>query len=672
MIDREPDWAALPDTIPPVFSSFLNRCLQKNPKKRIRDIGDVRLAMEGAFETTVSALAEPSRFHQLQVWRRPLPAAIVAAAIAGLAVWALTRPEPTPAPDLVRFTIVPPDTAPLDLREVAHELAISTDGTQVVYQSRGGVAGTGLRLNLRPLDQLVGTPVQGTDGAAGPFMSPDGEWVGFIRSARGTTLQKVPIFGAPTPVMLTEAPSVILGASWGADDQIIFGTTSGGLFRVSGSGGEPEALTTLDTEQGENSHRWPSIIPGRRTVLFASGAAEDFLTSGRLAALDLDTGEVTRLGLAGVSPQYVSTGHLVYAAEDGSVRAVSFNATTLEVTGNPVLLVEGVVVKSSGAANFTISDDGRLVYVAGVEVPAQLTLVWVDRQGRTEVLDTELRDYLRPRLSPDGMQVAVDIVSADGSFDIWVAGLERGTLSRLTVEGSNEAPIWTPDGTRVVFASGRPGSPDRDIYWAPADRSGDAEPLLIRDHAQYPYSWSRDARLLAFSETHPTTGRDIWVLPIDGEPQPFLVTSFDERAPTFSPDGRWLAYVSNESRREEVYVQAYPGPGPRVQISVNGGREPVWSADGTELFFRSLDGTDIMVVAVESAAVFAAEDPRLLFQGEYARSPMNNGRPYYDVSSDGERFLMLEDQSEGDDSSPPVITVVLNWTQELLERVPVP
>ena len=356
----------------------------------------------------------------------------------------------------------------------------------------------------------------------------------------------------------------------------------------------------------------------------------------------------------------------------GRCERVPFDVDQLEVTGNPVPLIDGVTMKASGAANFSISDQGRLVYASGAVIGTRpTTLVWVDRQGNTTPLNTELRDHLRPRLSPDGTRVTVDIDSDDGR-DIWVAGLERGTVSRLTVEGENQAPIWTPDGTRVVFASTRSGSDGIDIYWAPADRSGDSEPLLTREFRQYPYSWSSDGRLLAFSDVHPTTGRDIWVLPVGDDPEPFLVTAFNERAPAFSPDDLWLAYVSDESRREEVYVRPYPGPGPRVQISIDGGREPVWSADGTELVFRSLDGTDMMTVAVEIGARFVAGLPQLLFRGQYVQSPMVNGSPHYDVSRDGERFLMMQEFAEGDPAPSPQITVVLNWHQELLERVPVP
>ena len=259
------------------------------------------------------------------------------------------------------------------------------------------------QLNLRPIDRLVGAPLRGGEGGHGPFVSPGGGWVGFVDGTRRTSLQKVSIFGG-SPETLTESPSNILGASWGTDDQIIFGTNADGLFRVSAGSGEPEVLTTLDPEQGETTHQWPFIIPGREAVVFVISAGRGFdtgLTTGQLAVLDLNTDEVTRLGLAGVSPHYVSTGHLVYAVEDGSLRAVPFDAGSLEVTGNPVPLVEGVMVKASGAANFSISNDGRLVYASDAGGRTSRTVVWVDRNGREEPLTgLPAADYRSVDVSP--------------------------------------------------------------------------------------------------------------------------------------------------------------------------------------------------------------------------------------------------------------------------------
>ena len=391
----EPDLDLLPE-MSPTLRTYLTRCLAKDPKERVRDIGDVRLAMAGVFDVPTSLSVEASEavrvVPQLQVWQRPISVALLvvaSTAVVGLGVWALTRPDIMPA-DLMRFAIVPPDDAPMNYLGGQPDIAISPDGTQIVYKGPN-VGDNGPRLNLRSIDQLGGAPLRGGEGGVGPFVSPEGEWVGFTHFTSANTLHKVSIFGGP-PVTLTESPLPIIGASWGADDQIVFGTTTlgtgatgaSGLFRVSGGGGEPEALTTLDAEQGETSHTWPFIIPGRAAVLFVIGAGTP-LTTGQLAVLDLDTTEVTRLGLSGVSPRYVSTGHLVYAAQDGSVRAVPFDTASLTLTGNPVPLVEGVTVKPTGAANFDISNNGRLVYALGASAGGnQLSFVWVDRDGREE------------------------------------------------------------------------------------------------------------------------------------------------------------------------------------------------------------------------------------------------------------------------------------------------
>ncbi len=292
-------------------------------------------------------------------------------------------------------------------------------------------------------------PMRGGDDGLSPFFSPDGQWVGFMTFPDSTTLQKVATFGGQ-PETVTEAKSEIRGAAWGTDGQIVFGTAGAGLFRVSEDGGEPEPLTTLDRERGEASHTWPSIIPDHDAVVFVIGTGAP-LSTGQLAVLDLDTRQVTRLGLPGVSPQYVTTGHLVYAAEDGALRAIPFDATSFTATGTPVPVLDGVRVRPNGAAAYTLSDNGRLVYetgAAGGVVPR--SLVWVDRNGQEEpIAAAPLRGYRYPRISPDGTRVAVDIQGE--ATDVWVWDLADETLTRLTSDTSNARPHWTPDGQQVVY-----------------------------------------------------------------------------------------------------------------------------------------------------------------------------------------------------------------------------
>ena len=406
VIKSEPEWDALPEDLPLGLNGYLRRCLHKEPKQRLQAVGDMRLAMEGAFESPRSSSsigrairpADSPRFRWLMIGISG-----VLAAVTGLTVWTL-KPSPQSPVNLMRFAIATSESAALRISPNTPDLAFSPNGTNVIY-SGPGVGGTGSQLFLRPLDQVTGVPLRGTEGAISPFISPDGQWVGFATGS-GTTVRKVPIFGGP-PETVATLPVALRGASWGQDDQIIMGTTTGGLFLVSGQGGQPEALTTPDS--GEN-HRWPYALPDHNAVVFMIG---NNLAGGQLAALALETRQVTPLGLAGTSPYFDSTGHLVYTAADGSVRAAPFDPDRLVITGDPVQLIDGVVAKTSGAANLSISRNGRLVYVAAVAGGPQRTLVWVDRDGSEERLAAPPRAYNYPRISPDDSQIALDIRDQD-------------------------------------------------------------------------------------------------------------------------------------------------------------------------------------------------------------------------------------------------------------------
>ena len=412
---KDPDISSLGGHVPAHIRSVVRQCLVKDPKERLRDIGDVRLAMKGVFETSASRALGPPATPAPRLWQRPVPLVLAGLAllgVGGVTGWGVMRAGDTPA-DLMRFEIATPESAPLRFSP-GRALALSADGSQIVYD---GVqpGGSGRQIYVRPIDQLDVQALRGTEGGANPFVSPDGLWVGF-QAGTGVsfnTLQKVSIFGGP-PVTLATLPSFVAGASWGADDQIIVGTIGGGLFRVPGGGGEPVALTTPDSGQAE-SHRRPSIIPDRQAVLFAvwSGGLAD----SQLAVLALETGDVTHLGLAGTAPRYVETGHLIYAAADGSVRAVPFDASRLEVNGSPVPLIDADVVTPTGAANFSISNAGRLVYVPGGGAAGLTrTLAWVDRDGGEELLtDLSSAGYWSVDLSPDGTRLALEIADAAGT-----------------------------------------------------------------------------------------------------------------------------------------------------------------------------------------------------------------------------------------------------------------
>ena len=350
------------------------------------------------------------------------------------------------------------------VRAFGSSLAISRDGRLIVYLSApaGGEQG----LNVRALDAPDGLAVRGAENGFDPFLSPDGQWLGFTSWDR-RELFRVPIAGG-TRERLAEVPTGVEGASWGDDDRIVFGTGDGGLFAVPAGGGQPSPLTALDSGRNDGRHVWPSVIPGREAVVFVVGeAGTQIITDGQLAVLDLTTGGVTLLGLTGTSPQYVSTGHLVYATGDGSLEAVSFDVDRLEVTGGPVSLVDAVVVRPRGGAHYAVSDTGTLVSVGGDGELAR-GLVWVDRRGGEEPVGAPLRFYRSLSISPDGARVAVGIDDGVGNSDVWISELARGTLTRLTMEtGFDGNPLWHADGRRIVFESERNGQPE--LFIQPAD-----------------------------------------------------------------------------------------------------------------------------------------------------------------------------------------------------------
>jgi serine/threonine-protein kinase len=515
------------------------------------------------------------------------------------------------------------------------------------------VGGNPTRLYVRPIDQLGASPIPGTEDAITAFLSPDGQWAGFY--GRGK-LEKVSL-GGGLPVTLCDVENG-WGASWGEGDTILFAPTStSGLSRVSASGGAPTVVTTPDPGQGEVSHRWPEFLPGGKAALFTiwTGSPSD----ARVAVLSLETGE-HRVLMEGTSfARYSATGHIVHA-HDGQLAATPFDLRRLEVTG-PALPLSIAFMNQTpyGTAHFSVSRSGSLAYVPG-SGPPQRTLTWVDRNGTSRPVTATRRSYKHPRLSPDGKRLAVTIW--DDRPNVWAYDLERDALSRLSgPEG--QQPVWTPDGLRVTFLSG-----PFDIVWQESMGSGAAERLGSLTGAGELNSWSPDGKWLAFTDIHPTTSADIWVLSLEGEREvrPFLQTPALEAGGVFSPDGRWIAYDSNESGKLEVYVQAFPGPGARRQVSTEGGRQAVWARNGREIFYRS--GDMMMVVAVETEPSFSLSKPKALFEGRYAGGSEWKGYANYDVTADGQSFLMIRSEEE---TAPTEIHVVLNWAEELRAKAAV-
>jgi len=495
-------------------------------------------------------------------------------------------------------------------------------------------------------------------------------------NANSDDLWKVSIFGGP-PVLLTDLPGTMGGASWGTDDMIVFGTRAGGLFRVAGGGGEPEPLTTLDPDQGEVGHIYPHIIEGQDAVVFViaqTGASP--LAGGQLAVLDLRSGDVKRLGLTGASPRYIPTGHLVYAAEDGSIRAVAFDAGRREVTGSPVPLVEGVAVKNQGAANFDVSRDGRLVYFRGGAINEQRALVWVDRSLREEPINAPLRTYVYPRISPDGGRVVLDVRGEQQ--DIWIWDFASETSTRLILgEGAYYYyPIWTPDGERIAYSTDT-----GDIYWKASNNTGVPQLLagevggLGEGRSPGPYFFTPDGSALVFrDQANPETNDDLAMISLDADLQDGwrLNDDYRERNAELSPNGQWMAYQSDESGQFQIYVRPFPDVDrDQTTISNNGGTHPLWSRDGRELFYLEPGAGNprLMSVSVEAddtSGVFPFGERQVVMEWPYYSTA--EGRAY-DVSLEGERFLAIKSLGDdGEGASSTEITVIVGWQEVVRQR----
>ena len=651
VIAIDPDWSTLPKSLPPVLGTFLRGCLEKNPKQRVHDVADVRLAMEGAFESSVGVPVSPVVYR----WQRPVPllvAGLALLSVGGLAGWRLTHPTP---PAVTRFEI------PLRAEESfngmgRHGVAVSPDGREIVYNTLAG-------LSLRSLDQVSPVLVAGTDGTVRePFFSPDGQWIGFYASGQ---LQKIATSGG-APVILSEALNP-WGATWGEDDTILFGQGQRGIWRVPGTGGTAEMVIAV--EDGEDAHG-PQILPGGEWVLFTlRPAAVNSWDASQIVMQSLDSGERVVLIEGGRDARYVEPGYLVYAL-NGVVFGVAFDLDARTVIGGPVPLVAGVrSAPPTGAVQFSVARNGSLVYVPGGGSAGEgFTLAWISRTGEEVLTAAPVRNYTDIRVSPDGTRIAAAIEDA-ANQDLWIWHLDEGPLTRLTFdEAIDRAPFWTPDSSRVVFSSARDGG---GLFWKSADGTGEVERLMDGEDLR-PWGWSADGRLV-FSQPP----GDVGVLTVEGDRTSELLvdTEFDEESPALSPNGRWLAYESNESGRNEVYVQPFPNTDDgKWQVSTNNGFDPVWSPDGGELFFLEAPTgvLGLMVAEVETEPTFNPGTPTRAFtlRAYIAGAGARRG---YDLAPDGERFLMRgSGAAQADQGRFNGLVFIQNWFQELTERVPVP
>jgi serine/threonine-protein kinase len=639
------------DTVSPHVAAALHKALARLPADRFAGAaqfseallrpGGVPLNLTGAGD--LAAPGAPRRDRRIAV----LAAALVAAT--ALAVWGWLRPQPPP--QVARFALTTPEGQEI-VDQYGSSIALSPDGSRLVYVGPGE---GGPQLWLRPLDQVRGNPLPGTQRAISPAFSRDGQSIGFMVGSFGAAQVKVVSVSGGPPVTLADSAQ---GVSWGPDAWLYY-TRGSQLWRVRSSGGPAERITTLDTARKELMLlRYPQPLPNGKGVVLT--VWHGTLSNAEIAVVDVRSGTRTTLA-RGTSARYASSGHLVYARADGVLVAVPFDQSRLALTGPETPLLEGILVRPGGAAQFTLSDNGTLLYLPGAAQKREL--VWVERDGSERLIESAgRRGFEAVAVSPDGARLAVSFRAEAGTTtDVWIHDLRQGTLSRLTFEGTvNDRPTWTPDGRRVTFMSDRAGRPA--LYTVPWDGSGPAEPLVASQGLIQEAEWSRDGRVLVYREGPGRTGRDIYFLRpgVDSAPHPFLVTAFDESTPALAPDGRWLAYVSDESGHDEVYVRPFPGGGGRWQISTEGGTEPLWAPNGREIYYRS--GADELTAAsVGTVPTFSVGARRRLFATTaYVGNP--DFRTYH-VSPDGRRFLFMKRLSGARE-----LVVVLNWFQELKRR----
>ena len=659
VLEHEPEWSGLSAETPPLVRRLLSRCLQKDVTQRLRDIGDARSDVEDAFADKISAPPETSP------WRMYVTSAAIAAGVIALvSALLISRYSQTASQPVVRTSIMLPEG--LDLARGAREypLALSPDGARVVYVAER--SGSGTSLYVRELNAIEPAAIPGTEGASNPFFSADGRWVGFF--ANGALL-KVLVSGG-TPIEICKVDGRPMGADW-VDGTIVFGTYQQGLFKVSAQGGMSQPLFQSPLAI------WPDILPDRKTVLFTLGGSvlltmplqggtphvvarrSDDLEGVAASAqwLQGPAANAPRLGAGWIlQARYVPTGHLVYGQAPGIVRAIAFDATSLIVAGSPISLIDSVYeAPAAGAVYFAISDSGLLAYSPENR---KRELVWVDRTGLATPVGVDPQAFRFVSLSPEGDRVAISIDSEVRVSDIWIYDLKRpGPRTRLTTEQHNLNPIWTPDGTRVWFWRG-------GGLASKATNGNALVDVAIPNGDNSPRSWSPDGRTLLFNRTAAETGIDIWQLSLDGKnsPGPLLVRSFDDLDAAFSPDGRWIAYVSNESGRPEIFVAPYAALTERIPISSAGGTSPVWARDGRELFYRQ--GLAVMGVPIDWSKSFRAGQPRELFDGPHYSGAGNDLS--FDVDAKG-RFLMTR---LVDPSASRQLMVVQNWQEELKQRVP--
>ncbi len=660
VIRAEPEWKSLPANLHWRLREVLERCLEKEAKDRYGSINDARVDIQrvlkdpsGVF-VQAGAVAEPGKKMQLGLqWIAG--AVVLTAVIVGLVIWYL-KPAPLPEPrQVIRFDYVLPEDQqlPTGASFTLPVLSVSPDGTRFIYCTPDG-------LYLRSVDESDARLIPGTNrDPEMPFFSPDGKSIGFFSAAEGR-LMKIAL-GGGAPVPLCEVDN-FTGASWGADGTIVFGDRGKGIMRIPASGGAPEIIVKQSETGG-----LPQILPDGKSVLYTS----PLVGQSQIMLGSLESGESKEL-FAGAGARYLPTGHLVYKVEN-NLYAVPFDLQVLEEAGGAASVVEGIrLAPVTNLPHYAISDSGTLVYLPGPigAGATDRTLAWVNMEGRVEPLNAQPDFYRTPRISPDGTRIALT-VGPDESAEIWVWDNVRENRTRLTFyEENDSSPLWSQDGKRIAFLSAREGG---GIYWKRADGTGEIEQLgSVKDMTLWPWSWSGDGKFLINSGWDGGTRFDIGMLSMEGDRsrKPLLQKDYFVIHPRISPNGRLMAYASNETGQVGVYVCTFPDVDEgKWQVSTDIGDTPLWSPDGRELFYLSNDA--VMVVPVDTESTFSHRKPKKLFQKNFITG--YGEAPAWDIHPDGKRFVMLFPGASADDASiaarPRKINIVLNWFEILKERM---
>jgi serine/threonine-protein kinase len=662
VLEREPDWTAMPQSTPRPLQSLVKKCLRKDPNSRLRDIGDARIELQDL----LSAPTDHDVTHKpAMITRRTAIGALSGALVgaAGTGVFAISRYRGSVPRNLTRFAITAPEPG-VFLSTFNRRVGISPDGARIAFNTFA--SGLDL-LFLRSLAELESQRVKDVLSGGAAFFSPDGRWLGFLTTNIADLAVKKLALSGGAPVTVCPHNIGPAGAAW-SDDDIIYWVDEnpGGLMSIPAAGGQPKEIASIDFARGERSHKFPCALPGGRAVLATVTTADSAtFDEARIVAFSPRSGQRKVLLEGGTHPRY-SSGHLLYG-HDGKILAVRFDPDRLELQGQPFTALEGIQMsRNTGMANFDVSASGDLAYVSGICDGGARTLVWVDRNGKAETVPLAAKSYLHPRLSPDDQLLAVEVEGP--SHNLYVYDFGRAVLADITTDGVSHWPVWSPDGTQLSYRSGPMGQ--FKLWHIPADRSRAPQQVPGTGVSQSAESWSPDGNVIAYTSVSPGIPVRIRMARLDGNrpAEPADNEKGPEGSPKFSPDGRWLAYCSNESGKPQVYVQAFPGPGAKIQISNDGGTDPVWKRSGGELYYRN--GDSMMAVAVSTSPSFNAGRPQELWKDHYSHGMSSSCGPpgatssNYDVTADGKRFLMIKDDDQ-DNAMSKQIVVVLGWADEL-------